>query len=135
MNPNPIKCYTTNVEFTDSRVDIEGYVHYPDYNEPSCLFNVSIHKMSWEDFQQHLDTWKSHEELACTVVNKDEVYVTSVIFMYDTDKVRELEQGPAHEIEEYALTVCEKPYLGIPTIVYCHLIGHLKTRLSLSPTQ
>lgn len=133
MNPNPVRCYATNVVLAEARTQIEGYVHYPEYNEPPCLFTVSIIKMSWDEFQQHLETWKSPEEVACTVVNKDEVYVTVVTFMYDTDKVHELEQGPADEIEEYALMICEKPFLGLPTIVYCHLIGHLKTRLSLSP--
>jgi hypothetical protein len=86
--------------------------------------------MSWDEFQPYLDTWKDTQETACTIVSKDEIYITKVVFLYDTDKVHELEKGSADEIEEYAIT---HSYFGLPVIVYLHLIGHLKTRLSLPP--
>ncbi len=88
--------------------------------------------MTWDDFKPHVDEWKSHEGLVCTFVSKDEVYITDVHFQYDTDKVVELQSGDSTEIEEYALIECEKKFMGLPAIVYCHLIGHLKTRLSAS---
>ncbi len=132
MNPNPVRCYCTDIKLAEEHVKIEGFVEYPEYNEPPCLFTVYIRKVTWDDFQPSMDEWKSHTGLACTFVSKDAVYITDVHFQYDTEKVVELRRGPSIEIEEYTLFECEKKHMGLPAIVYCHLIGHLKTRLSPS---
>lgn len=124
-----MRLYVINLEITDILVYMEGYGYYPNPNEPPILFEVTVRKMSWEDFQQRLTEWTFNERLACTVVNKNEIYITEVTFNYDTDKVRELELCPATEIEEYANDT-ELTYLGLPAIVYCHLIGQLKTELT-----
>ena len=123
---NHPRLYVTNLEITESLVHMEGYGHYPHPNEPSILFEVTVRKMSWEDFQRRLDEWTFNERLACTVVNKDEIYITEITFDYDTDKVRELELCPATEIEDYDEYNRKFAYLGLPLIVYRHLIGQLK---------
>jgi hypothetical protein len=134
MDPNPIRCYVTKVEYTDTRLSIEGFGSYPEYYEPPFLFTAVVTKMSWEDFQQRLGNadevtrWRAY-----SVVSKDDVYEIDVGFTYDTDRVHELEEGPWVELVEYALLESPKLGFGLPLIVYTHLIGQLTAKTS--PTQ
>jgi hypothetical protein len=128
-----MKCYITQADISDILVHLKGYCDALNPYDVPMLIEVTVRKLSWEDFNRRLNEWKFHEGLACTVVSKDEIYITEVVLNYDTDRVRELEHSPATEIEEYAYTDDEDECFGLPRVVFCHLIGQIKT--DLSPTQ
>lgn len=126
-----MKCYITHSEVSDILVHLKGYCDAPNPYDVPMLIEVTVRKLTWEDFNRRLNEWKFHEGLACTVVSKDEIYITEVVLSYDTDRVRELECSPGVEIEDEAYSTPE--CYGLPRIVFCHLIGQIKT--DLSPTQ
>jgi hypothetical protein len=129
---NTVKCYITQADISDILVHLKGYCDALNPYDVPVLIEVTVRKLSWEDFNRRLNEWKFHEGFACTVVSKDEIYISEVVLSYDTYRVRELECSPATEIMEYSYTD-EDECFGLPRVVFCHLIGQIKT--DLSPTR
>ncbi len=123
-----MKCYITNCEISELIVHLQGYCDFPQPHGPSMLIEVTVRKLSWEDFQRRLDEWKFHEGLACTFMSKDEIYISEVVLNDDTERVRELEVRPAVEIEDYVM-YAEPKWFGLPKLVFCHLLGQIKVEL------
>ena len=122
---NSCKCYVIEADVSDEFVHLKGYICETVGTILSVGFEVTVRKISLEDFQGRLEEWQFHSQLSCTFVNKHNIYITEVTFCEDKELKSRLLDEHVQELESFRDPELGMQYFGLPEIVFQHLIGQL----------
>lgn len=122
---NSCKCYVIEADVSDELVHLKGYICETVGTILSVGFEVTVRKISWEDFQRRLEEWQFHSEMACTFVNKEQIYITEITFREDKELEGRVIDEHVQELESFRDPALGMQYFGLPEIVFQHLIGQL----------